>query len=67
MDWDTKLHGKGSTVRRLLSSLYDKAGNLKHWGLVRMISGMLRKKVEELDEVSIHSLPHHTIDRTGYT
>ncbi|XP_064835245.1 phosphorylase b kinase regulatory subunit alpha, skeletal muscle isoform-like [Oncorhynchus masou masou] len=58
MDWDTKLHGKGSTVRRLLSSLYDKAGNLKHWGLVRMISGMLRKKVEELDEACSDLLAH---------
>ncbi|CAB1315924.1 unnamed protein product [Coregonus sp. 'balchen'] len=26
------------------NNLYDKAGNLRHWGLVRMISGMLRKK-----------------------
>ncbi|XP_029526065.1 phosphorylase b kinase regulatory subunit alpha, skeletal muscle isoform-like [Oncorhynchus nerka] len=58
MDWDTKLHGKGSTVRRLLSSLYDKAGNLKLWGLVRMISGMLRKKVEELDEACSDLLAH---------
>uniref|UniRef100_A0A4W5QP97 Phosphorylase b kinase regulatory subunit n=1 Tax=Hucho hucho TaxID=62062 RepID=A0A4W5QP97_9TELE len=58
MDWDTKLHGKGSTVRRLLSNLYDKAGNLKHWGLVRMISGMLRKKVEELDEACSDLLAH---------
>lgn len=52
MDWDTKLHGKGWTVRRLLSDLYEKAGMLKHWGLIRMICGMLRKKVEELDAVS---------------
>lgn len=53
MDWDTKLHGKGWMVRRLLSDLYEKAGSLKHWGLIRMICGMLRKKVEELDAVSI--------------
>lgn len=53
MDWDTKLHGKGWTVRRILSDLYEKAGNLKHWGLIRMICGMLRKKVDELDAVSI--------------
>lgn len=52
IDWDTKLHGKGWTIRRLLSDLYEKAGNLKHWGLIRMICGMLRKKVEELDAVS---------------
>lgn len=53
MDWDTQLHGKGWMVKRLLSDLYEKAGNMKHWGLIRMISGMLRKKVEELDAVSI--------------
>ncbi len=52
IDWDTKLHGNGWTVRRLLSDLYEKAGNLKHWGLIRMICGMLRKKVDELDAVS---------------
>lgn len=52
MDWDTHLHGKGSTVSSLLSDLYEKAGELKQWGLIRMISGMLRKKVEELDSVS---------------
>lgn len=52
MDWDTQLHGKGTTVHRLLMELYEKAGDLRCWGLVRMISGMLRKKVEELDWVS---------------
>lgn len=52
MDWDTNLHGKGWTVKRLLSDLYEKAGRLKHWGLIRMICGMLRRKVEELDEVT---------------
>lgn len=51
MDWDTNLHGRGSTVRSLLGDLYEKAGDLKHWGLIRMISGMLKKKVEELDSV----------------
>ncbi|KAI4792496.1 hypothetical protein KUCAC02_033345, partial [Chaenocephalus aceratus] len=44
MDWDTELHGKGSTVRCLLSDLYEKVGDLKLWGLIRMISGMLKKK-----------------------
>ncbi|MEQ2209666.1 hypothetical protein XENOCAPTIV_002277, partial [Xenoophorus captivus] len=51
MEWDTQLRGKGSTVSSLLSELYEKAGDLKHWGLIRMISGMLKKKVEELDSV----------------
>ncbi|XP_034020856.1 phosphorylase b kinase regulatory subunit alpha, skeletal muscle isoform isoform X2 [Thalassophryne amazonica] len=58
MDWDTHLHGKGSTVRSLLTDLYEKAGELKHWGLIRMISGMLRKKVEELDWACSDLLAH---------
>ncbi|XP_068443659.1 phosphorylase b kinase regulatory subunit alpha, skeletal muscle isoform isoform X2 [Clinocottus analis] len=58
MDWDTRLHGKGSTVRSLLSDLYEKAGELKHWSLIRMISGMLRKKVEELDSACSDLLAH---------
>ncbi|XP_070710507.1 phosphorylase b kinase regulatory subunit alpha, skeletal muscle isoform isoform X2 [Pempheris klunzingeri] len=58
MDWDTRLHGKGSTVRSLLTDLYEKAGELKHWSLIRMISGMLRKKVEELDSACSDLLAH---------
>ncbi|XP_051537130.1 phosphorylase b kinase regulatory subunit alpha, skeletal muscle isoform isoform X1 [Myxocyprinus asiaticus] len=58
MDWDTRLHGKGWTVQRLLSDLYETAGNLKHWGLIRMICGMLRKKVEELDAACSDLLSH---------
>uniref|UniRef100_A0A3P8TB66 Phosphorylase b kinase regulatory subunit n=1 Tax=Amphiprion percula TaxID=161767 RepID=A0A3P8TB66_AMPPE len=58
MDWDTYLHGKGTTVRSLLSDLYEKAGDLKHWGLIRMISGILRKKVEELDSACSDLLAH---------
>ncbi|XP_077356882.1 phosphorylase b kinase regulatory subunit alpha, skeletal muscle isoform isoform X6 [Festucalex cinctus] len=58
MDWDTSLQGKGVTVRSLLSDLYEKAGELKHWGLIRMISGMLRKKVEELDSACSDLLAH---------
>uniref|UniRef100_A0A1A7Z4D3 Phosphorylase b kinase regulatory subunit n=1 Tax=Iconisemion striatum TaxID=60296 RepID=A0A1A7Z4D3_9TELE len=58
MEWDTQLHGKGSTVRTLLADLYEKAGDLKHWGLIRMISGMLKKKVEELDSACSDLLAH---------
>lgn len=58
MDWDTHLHGKGSTVRSLLSDLYEKVGELKHWSLIRMISGMLKKKVEELDSACSDLLAH---------
>ncbi|KAF7697172.1 phosphorylase b kinase regulatory subunit alpha, skeletal muscle isoform [Silurus meridionalis] len=58
MDWDTNLHGKGWTVKRLLSDLYEKAGSLRHWGLVRMVCGLLRRKVEELDEACTDLLAH---------
>ncbi|XP_076018570.1 phosphorylase b kinase regulatory subunit alpha, skeletal muscle isoform isoform X2 [Genypterus blacodes] len=58
MEWDTHLHGEGSTVRSLLTDLYEKAGELKHWGLIRMISGLLRKKVEELDWACSDLLAH---------
>uniref|UniRef100_A0A8C6NPU0 Phosphorylase b kinase regulatory subunit n=1 Tax=Nothobranchius furzeri TaxID=105023 RepID=A0A8C6NPU0_NOTFU len=58
MEWDTQLYGKGSTVRSLLADLYEKAGDLKHWGLIRMISGMLKKKVEELDSACSDLLAH---------
>nr|XP_057922956.1 phosphorylase b kinase regulatory subunit alpha, skeletal muscle isoform isoform X3 [Doryrhamphus excisus] len=58
MEWDTRLHGKGPTVRLLLTDLYEKAGELKDWGLIRMISGILRKKVEELDSACSDLLAH---------
>uniref|UniRef100_A0A6Q2YGM7 Phosphorylase b kinase regulatory subunit n=1 Tax=Esox lucius TaxID=8010 RepID=A0A6Q2YGM7_ESOLU len=58
MEWDTRLHGTGSTVCSLLTDLYEKAGDLKHWGLIRMISGMLKKKVEELDWACSDLLAH---------
>ena len=46
----------GATVRELLSELYVKVGEIRHWGLIRYISGILRKKVEARDEVLISSL-----------
>nr|XP_044995981.1 phosphorylase b kinase regulatory subunit alpha, skeletal muscle isoform isoform X4 [Jaculus jaculus] len=50
-DWDTELYeDRSATVRELLSELYGKVGELRHWGLIRYISGILRKKVEALDE-----------------
>lgn len=38
----------GCTVIDLLTELYDKAGHMKQWWLVRHTAGMLRKKVEDL-------------------
>ncbi|OBS58175.1 hypothetical protein A6R68_10690 [Neotoma lepida] len=50
-DWDTELYEEGGpTVRELLSELYGKVGEIRHWGLIRYISAILRKKVEALDE-----------------
>ncbi|XP_069896446.1 phosphorylase b kinase regulatory subunit alpha, skeletal muscle isoform isoform X3 [Dipodomys merriami] len=50
-DWDTELYEEGgATVRALLIELYSKVGEIHHWGLIRYISGILRKKVEALDE-----------------
>ncbi|XP_050998225.1 phosphorylase b kinase regulatory subunit alpha, skeletal muscle isoform isoform X7 [Acomys russatus] len=50
-DWNTELYEEGgATVRELLSELYGKVGEIRHWGLIRYISGILRKKVEALDE-----------------
>nr|BAC29431.1 unnamed protein product [Mus musculus] len=50
-DWNTELYEEGgATVRELLSELYVKVGEIRHWGLIRYISGILRKKVEALDE-----------------
>ena len=38
----------GCTVMDLLTELYDKAGHMKQWWLVRHTAGMLKKKVEDL-------------------
>ncbi|ELT89975.1 hypothetical protein CAPTEDRAFT_163062 [Capitella teleta] len=48
-DWETQMEDRqGVKVRDLLYELYDKAGHLKQWWLVRHTAGMLRKKVEDL-------------------
>ena len=39
---------KTCLVKDLLAELYDKAGHLKQWWLVRHTAGMLKKKVEDL-------------------
>uniref|UniRef100_A0AAY4C1M6 Phosphorylase b kinase regulatory subunit n=1 Tax=Denticeps clupeoides TaxID=299321 RepID=A0AAY4C1M6_9TELE len=56
--WDTTLRGSGTTVHVLLLELYEKAGDMRQWGLIRTISGMLRKKVEELDWACSDLLAH---------
>uniref|UniRef100_A0A7N4NG25 Phosphorylase b kinase regulatory subunit n=1 Tax=Sarcophilus harrisii TaxID=9305 RepID=A0A7N4NG25_SARHA len=58
-DWDTNLSGQhGVTVHNLLSELYRKAGLNKEWGLIRYISGLLKKKVEVLAEACTDLLSH---------
>ncbi|XP_075394970.1 phosphorylase b kinase regulatory subunit alpha, skeletal muscle isoform isoform X2 [Tenrec ecaudatus] len=58
-DWDTGLYDEGgATVRELLTELYGKVGEIRHWGLIRYISGILRKKVEALDEACTDLLSH---------
>ncbi|XP_016054837.1 PREDICTED: phosphorylase b kinase regulatory subunit alpha, liver isoform isoform X1 [Miniopterus natalensis] len=59
--WDTNLSGQhGVTVQNLLSELYGKAGLNQEWGLIRYISGLLRKKVEVLAEACTDLLSHQT-------
>ncbi|XP_028338698.1 phosphorylase b kinase regulatory subunit alpha, liver isoform isoform X5 [Physeter macrocephalus] len=57
--WDTNLSGQhGVTVHNLLSELYGKAGLNQEWGLIRYISGLLKKKVEVLAEACTDLLSH---------
>ncbi|XP_069061114.1 phosphorylase b kinase regulatory subunit alpha, liver isoform isoform X1 [Pleurodeles waltl] len=58
-DWDTNLSGQyGITVHSLLSELYSKAGLSREWGLIRYISGILKKRVEVLAEACTDILSH---------
>uniref|UniRef100_A0A8C6XY83 Phosphorylase b kinase regulatory subunit n=1 Tax=Naja naja TaxID=35670 RepID=A0A8C6XY83_NAJNA len=58
-DWDTEIHGtSGATVKGLLGELYSKAGRTRQWALIRYISGILKKKVEALDEACTDLLSH---------
>ncbi|OCT94195.1 phosphorylase b kinase regulatory subunit alpha, liver isoform isoform X1 [Xenopus laevis] len=60
LDWDTGLNGQcGVTVHLLLNELYSKAGLNREWGLIRYISGLLKKRVEVLAEACTDILSHH--------
>ncbi|XP_072482883.1 phosphorylase b kinase regulatory subunit alpha, skeletal muscle isoform isoform X2 [Notamacropus eugenii] len=66
-DWNTDIHGEeGRTVRELLAALYGKAGETRHWGLIRYISGILKKKVEALDEACTDLLSHQKHLTVGF-
>uniref|UniRef100_A0A671YAS2 Phosphorylase b kinase regulatory subunit n=1 Tax=Sparus aurata TaxID=8175 RepID=A0A671YAS2_SPAAU len=61
-DWPVELSGPGQggvSVRCLLEELYVQAGACKEWGLIRYISGILRKRVEVLAEACTDLISHH--------
>ncbi|XP_063811794.1 phosphorylase b kinase regulatory subunit alpha, liver isoform isoform X2 [Pseudophryne corroboree] len=59
LEWDTNLNGQfGVTVHCLLTELYGKAGLSREWGLIRYISGLLKKRVEVLAEACTDILSH---------
>uniref|UniRef100_A0A8C2Q7L6 Phosphorylase b kinase regulatory subunit n=1 Tax=Cyprinus carpio TaxID=7962 RepID=A0A8C2Q7L6_CYPCA len=59
-DWVVNLSGEGeATVRSLLEELYVRAGSCKEWGLIRYISGILKKRVEVLAESCTDLISHH--------
>ncbi|XP_034536645.1 phosphorylase b kinase regulatory subunit alpha, liver isoform [Notolabrus celidotus] len=61
-DWLVELSGPGQggvSVRCLLEELYVQAGASKEWGLIRYISGILRKRVEVLSEACTDLISHH--------
>ncbi|XP_058484888.1 phosphorylase b kinase regulatory subunit alpha, liver isoform isoform X2 [Solea solea] len=61
-NWVVELSGPGQggvSVRSLLEELYAQAGASKEWGLIRYISGMLRKRVEVLAEACTDLISHH--------
>ncbi|XP_060689280.1 phosphorylase b kinase regulatory subunit alpha, liver isoform-like isoform X3 [Hemiscyllium ocellatum] len=59
LDWDTNVGGQNcATVRSLMTELYSKAGQNWDWGLIRYISGMMRKRIEILAEACTALLSH---------
>ncbi|TRY98869.1 hypothetical protein DNTS_030260 [Danionella cerebrum] len=59
-NWLVNLSGQGeATVRSLLEELYVRAGACKEWGLIRYISGILKKRVEVLAEACTDLISHH--------
>lgn len=61
-EWAVELSGPAQgavSVRVLLEELYVQAGASKEWGLIRYISGILRKRVEVLAEACTDLISHH--------
>ncbi|XP_063288316.1 phosphorylase b kinase regulatory subunit alpha, skeletal muscle isoform isoform X1 [Pelobates fuscus] len=66
-DWDTQIYGQpGVTVKELLVELYNKVGSSRQWSLIRLISGILKKKVEALDEACTDLLSHQKQLTVGF-
>uniref|UniRef100_A0A8C4VBP7 Phosphorylase b kinase regulatory subunit n=1 Tax=Falco tinnunculus TaxID=100819 RepID=A0A8C4VBP7_FALTI len=58
-EWHTGLDSQpGPTVKELLTELYVRVGDTRQWALIRYISGILKKKVEALDEACTDLLSH---------
>ncbi|NWU58573.1 KPB1 kinase, partial [Dromas ardeola] len=58
-EWHTGLDSDpGPTVKELLTELYMRVGDTRQWALIRYISGILKKKVEALDEACTDLLSH---------
>ncbi|KFP05649.1 Phosphorylase b kinase regulatory subunit alpha, skeletal muscle isoform, partial [Calypte anna] len=58
-EWHTGLDSEpGPTVKELLTELYVRVGDTCQWALIRYISGILKKKVEALDEACTDLLSH---------
>ncbi|XP_009706138.1 PREDICTED: phosphorylase b kinase regulatory subunit alpha, skeletal muscle isoform, partial [Cariama cristata] len=58
-EWHTGLDSEpGPTVKELLTELYARVGHTRQWALIRYISGILKKKVEALDEACTDLLSH---------
>uniref|UniRef100_A0A8B9ZAK6 Phosphorylase b kinase regulatory subunit n=1 Tax=Buteo japonicus TaxID=224669 RepID=A0A8B9ZAK6_9AVES len=58
-EWHTGLDSEpGPTVKELLTELYMRVGDTRQWALIRYISGILKKKVEALDEACTDLLSH---------
>ncbi|GMR41916.1 hypothetical protein PMAYCL1PPCAC_12111 [Pristionchus mayeri] len=56
-DYDTRLEeGRAVTVRELMEEVYEKACDTREWSLVRLTSGLLRKRLDELPKAVTHLL-----------
>lgn len=65
-EWHTGLDSEpGPTVKELLTELYMRVGDTRQWALIRYISGILKKKVEALDEVTTMHLASSGLRSVG--